>query len=91
MKNLKTKTINLSLPEELLKDIDRAAKAESRTRSDFLRESVRQRVLKRDLDELNASGRVQATKLGLTIEDVPRLVKEVRAEMFQEQELLATK
>jgi Arc/MetJ-type ribon-helix-helix transcriptional regulator len=39
-----TKTINLSLPEELLKKIDAAAKGEYASRSDFIRETIVRRL-----------------------------------------------
>lgn len=39
-----TKTINLSLPEELLKQIDAAAKGEYASRSDFVRETLVRRL-----------------------------------------------
>jgi len=35
-----TKVINISLPEELLREIDAAAAAEHRTRSELLREGA---------------------------------------------------
>lgn len=39
-----TKIINLSLPEELLKQIDKAAKNEFASRSDFIRETIVRRL-----------------------------------------------
>lgn len=39
-----SKTINISLPEELLKKIDKAAKNEYASRSDFIRDSVVRRL-----------------------------------------------
>ena len=38
---VKSTTINLSLPSELLKMIDQEAKAEYRTRSEMIREAAR--------------------------------------------------
>lgn len=38
------KIINISLPEKLLKEIDREAKRENRTRSEFLREEARRYI-----------------------------------------------
>lgn len=35
-----SKTVNISLPEELLKEIDKAAKSEYASRSDYIREAV---------------------------------------------------
>lgn len=39
-----SKPINLTLPDELLKAIDKAAKSEYASRSDFIRESVVRRL-----------------------------------------------
>jgi CopG family transcriptional regulator / antitoxin EndoAI len=38
---VKTKTINISFPDEFLAEIDRVAKKESRSRSELLREAIR--------------------------------------------------
>jgi metal-responsive CopG/Arc/MetJ family transcriptional regulator len=39
---MRTITVNISFKDELLADIDRAAKAERRSRSELLREAARQ-------------------------------------------------
>lgn len=39
-----TKVINLSLPEELLEQIDKAAKGDYASRSDFIRETIVRRL-----------------------------------------------
>jgi hypothetical protein len=41
---MSTKTINISLPEDLVKEIDKAAKASYTTRSNFIRESVMKKL-----------------------------------------------
>ena len=82
---MRSKIINISLPEALLNKVDESAKKESRTRSEFFREAVRTQILKKQLDELNRYGRSQAKKLGITPDDIPMLVKEVREEMKKEQ------
>lgn len=52
-----TKTINISLPEELLKKIDAAAKSEYASRSDFIREVlVRKLKNQRIVDEWGDEG-----------------------------------
>jgi len=52
-----TKTINLSLPEELLKKIDVAAKGEYASRSDFIRETIVRRLKgQRIIDEWGDEG-----------------------------------
>lgn len=52
-----TKTINISLPEELLKKIDAAAKSEYASRSDFIREVLVRRLKnQRIVDEWGDEG-----------------------------------
>ncbi|MCR4277626.1 MAG: ribbon-helix-helix domain-containing protein [Candidatus Berkelbacteria bacterium] len=77
---MKTKTINLSLPGELLQDADRVAKLQYRSRSDLMREALRRFISIVRFEELNAYGARQAKKLGLKPTDVDRLISEVRTE-----------
>lgn len=52
-----TKTINISLPEELLKRIDAEAKAEYASRSDFIRDTLVKRLRnQRVVDEWGDEG-----------------------------------
>ncbi len=76
---MKTKTINLSLPNELLKQADEVAKKEFRTRSELMREVLRRYILKNKLDELASSLQKEAKEKGFTEKDVERLIKEYRA------------
>lgn len=46
-----TKIINISLPEELVKKVDAAAKAEYSSRSDYIRSSLVSRLRSEELDE----------------------------------------
>jgi len=50
-----TKTINISLDEELLKKVDKAAKAEYSSRSDYIRKSLVEQLNNNDgfVRELN--------------------------------------
>ena len=41
---MSSKTINITLPEELVKKIDKAAKGEFASRSDFIRETLVRRI-----------------------------------------------
>ena len=77
-----TVTINLSLPAEFLKMIDRQAKSERRTRSEFLREAARERLMRdQKWKELQRYGAAQAKKMGIkTEEDVYQLIQEFRRE-----------
>lgn len=52
-----SKTINISLPEELLKKIDEEAKSEYSTRSDFIRDTLVKRLKgQRVVDEWGDEG-----------------------------------
>ena len=82
-----TRTINISLPEELLKEIDVAAKSEYATRSDYIREALvrklrGQRIVDEwgdegswqtvaDLQTINPNG-VPATDVLSVLEDLVR-------------------
>jgi metal-responsive CopG/Arc/MetJ family transcriptional regulator len=88
-----TKIINISLPEDLVKEIDKAAKAEYASRSDFIRQSVVGRLknmtnqedrlwnyLLVTADEASA----QAEKMGYTSDqDFARIAKEIRKEIHE--------
>lgn len=52
-----TKTINISLPEDLVKAIDKAAKGDYASRSDFIRETLVRRLKgQRIVDEWGDEG-----------------------------------
>ncbi len=54
---MSSKTINISLPEELLKKIDAAARGEYASRSDFIRDSIVRRLKhQRVIDEWGDEG-----------------------------------
>jgi metal-responsive CopG/Arc/MetJ family transcriptional regulator len=56
-----SKTINISLPEELLKKIDEEAKSEYSTRSDFIRDTLVKRIKgQRVVDEWGDEGTWEA-------------------------------
>ncbi len=60
-----SKVINISLPEALLREIDEAAAAEHRSRSEFLRESARRAIRDRRWRSTQAEGVARARELGL--------------------------
>lgn len=64
-----TKVINISLPEELLKQIDEAAARENSGRSEFLRESARKRISDQRWRALQAYAAPRARAAGLFTED----------------------
>lgn len=84
---MSTQTINISLPEDLVKKIDKAANAEFASRSDYIRQALvsklkTDRVQQSDWDLLEALSREiaeSASKRGYkTAADSVRAVKEVR-------------
>lgn len=78
---MNTVTINVSLPKDLLKKVDRLAQQESRTRSELLRESLRRYLLEMaEWEDIFAYGGKRAKALGIkSEEDVYRIVEESRA------------
>ncbi len=63
------KTITISLPEEMGKEIGKVAKEEQRTISELLREAFRQYQAHRNLKVLAKEGKVAARKKKLTPSD----------------------
>ena len=76
---MSTTTVNIAFQENLLHEIDRAARAESRSRSDFLREAARAYIQrKRRWANVFTMGREIAETKGLTPEDVSKEIKAYR-------------
>lgn len=66
-----TKTVNIAFQESLLREIDRVARLESRSRSEFLREAARAYIQrKKRWASVFAMGREIAESRGLTPEDI---------------------
>lgn len=76
-----TTGISITLPPEMLKRAKKLAGKENRTMSELIREAFREYEQKRRWDEINAFGRARAAELGITNDDVPRLVNDVRSEL----------
>ena len=75
-----TKLITISIMPELLKKLNQAAKEESRTRSELLREALRRYLAEREWQRLQRYGQRKARELNLKEKDVERLVNEYRNE-----------
>ncbi len=73
-----TKILSLSLPPELLREAERIAKKEGRTKSELFREALRRYIQDRKWRELQEYGMRQAQKLGIKETDVERLIDEYR-------------
>ncbi len=77
---MQTQTLNISLPKEVVTQMDRLAKREYRNRSEYIKELIKQDMADQsDWDEIFAYGRAAAKKLGIkSEEDVNRMVQEYR-------------
>jgi metal-responsive CopG/Arc/MetJ family transcriptional regulator len=87
----KSKVYTISLPPDLAKQAEAIAKKESRTMSELFREGLRAYQVERISRQLQKFGEYGATRnpQGYTEEDIPRLIKEVRAEMRAERKVRA--
>ena len=74
-----TKVTSLTLPPKLLREAERVARREGRTKSELLREALRRYVADSRWKELQEFGRSQARKLKIRESDVERLISETRA------------
>ena len=72
-------TVNISFQDPLLRDIDRVARKESRSRSEFLREAARVYIQrKKRWANVFTMGQQIAKSKNLTPEDVSREIKTYR-------------
>jgi CopG family transcriptional regulator/antitoxin EndoAI len=74
----KSSIVSISLPPDLAVDLDSAAKQEMRSRSELVREAVRQYVLAAKWKALRQKAALKAAEQGLKEEDIERLVDEER-------------
>lgn len=65
---------------DFLKEIEKIAKEENRTRSELIREALRRYIAEKQWRRLQRYGIKKAKKLGLKEEDVELLVEEYRSE-----------
>ncbi|HLC02014.1 MAG TPA: ribbon-helix-helix protein, CopG family [Anaerolineales bacterium] len=81
-----TKPITVSLPADLVRETQRVAKEESRTRSDLIRDALQQYLTSRRWRRLRQWGAETADRLGLKTEaDLQRLLEAVRTEQRKTQ------
>lgn len=77
---MQTSTVNIAFQKDLLKEIDKAAKNEFRSRSEFIREAARLYLDRRKRwDDIFSLGDKQRTDLGLKEEDIETEIKKYRA------------
>jgi metal-responsive CopG/Arc/MetJ family transcriptional regulator len=77
---------SLIVPSALQAQVEEAAAEDQRPASDLLRDAVERYLRDRRWQRTLAYGEERARVLGLTEEDVPRLIAEVRRERRQEQQ-----
>lgn len=78
---MSTCTVNIAFQEDLLREIDAVAKAESRSRSELLREAARAYIQrKRRWADIFSMGRMIAKDRELLPEDVSREIEAYRKE-----------
>ncbi len=72
--------VTFTVPQPLLYSFDQVMQKQSKTRSEYLRETMRQAIqADKEWEQVFTYGRKQAKKLGIkTEEDVQRLIDEVR-------------
>ena len=75
-----TKPITVSLPHDLLQETQRVAREEARTRTDLIRDALRQYLVSRRWQRLRQWGAETADRLGLKTEgDLQRLLEAAHA------------
>jgi metal-responsive CopG/Arc/MetJ family transcriptional regulator len=73
---MSNRTVNISFEDNLLRDIDRAARRESRSRSEFLREAARAYIQRRERwERIFAAGHEIARRKRLSPGDVSREIQ----------------
>jgi predicted DNA-binding protein len=82
--NVGNETTAIHMPSDLLAQARAVAEEEHRTAEDVVREAVERFLSDRHWQRLVAYGQERAQALGLTEDDVPRLIAEVRQERRQE-------
>lgn len=73
-----TKILSLSLPPELLREAERVAKKEGRTKSELFREALRRYIQERRWEELRGYGAQRVRKLGVKETAVERMIEAYR-------------
>ena len=75
----RSSVLSISLPPELSSDLDLVASQERRSRSELVREAVRQYILLSRWKALRQKASLKAVERGLKEEDMERLIDEERS------------
>ena len=73
-----TKIQTISLPPEIVKQIEKIIKEEGMTKSELFREALREYIRKRRWEKIREYGARKAAEVGIKEEDVERLIDEYR-------------
>jgi len=74
-----TKTWTISLPPKMVKEAERIAKDENRTKSELVREALRFYLDEKEWQYIYKYGTKKAMEKGLSELDIEKLVNEIRA------------
>ena len=80
-----TKSLTVTLPLDMVQQVEEAAEQAGVSRSAFLQQAVERAVRNHRWQEIKKYGRKQAQRMGIKPEDVQRLIEEYRAEMAAEE------
>jgi len=72
------KLLSVSIPDELMRDVEAIARAQGETKSEVVRDALRRQVELERLRELRRYGRRQAEVRGIGPEDAEALVDDLR-------------
>ena len=69
---------NISLPPAMAKEAENIAKKEARTKSELIREALRQYLWASKMKKLESYGQIQAKNMKIQDKDIEKLVDELR-------------
>ena len=76
-----TKLISISIMPDFLREVEKVAKEENRTKSELIREALRRYIEDREWEKLNRYALKKSVETGIkTEEDIQRIVDEFRGE-----------
>lgn len=74
----KAQVVSISLPPDMINEVQEVAEEERRSVSEVIREAFRRYAAERALDAVRKEGRKAAKKMKLKPDDIPRIVREGR-------------
>ena len=76
-----TKLISFSIMPDFLREVEKVAKEENRTKSELIREALRRYIEDREWEKLTRYARIKTAATGIkTEEDIQQVVDEFRGE-----------